>query len=325
MKQEYKKFLETIPRELVLLDKILTLSEEELVTRLNHPVYPDWVFDDPHIHYPKPRTEYDLELMLKAIFSKLDRTSLTYWKDVKKVFQYQDLIEILENGFNDYKIDNRGKVSIIKNKDKEVEIYPSQEIRTNSHMHITAEGCLSPLEEGLDPRKTIELIHKQGGIAIVEHPCTKEHKIKQYTRTTNEEDKLALEVFELADAAEVFNSCNSLWMAGTNSRAKNLVDKFNKDNSKHLAKIAGSDIHYGCPDSLSRRLYLTHLGSAGIYLPKHELKDATGQEILDMKLTDLKNGNYERFENYKGSLTFFWTMVPPIIFRKLGIDGDSIS
>jgi len=282
--------------------------------------------DDPHAHYAPVKNKKDLEMLLKNITSKLGRTAITDWgKNVNNVLKYNDFVKAIEDYSKinkDCSIQNKGVVSIISYKGKITEIYPSQEIRTKSHLHITAEGCEDLIEEGLDPRKTIEIIHSYGGLALVEHPTTKNHPIKQYTSTNEKEDKLTLEVFEMADAAEVFNSYNTLWMYKGNEKAKELVKKFNKGK---IAAIAGSDSHFGLSDNLTKKLFYKNIGKTGIYLIKCNNSPLTGKEIIEQKREDLQKGNYEILENYTGPITFFMTMIPPIIARKLKLNPDSIS
>lgn len=311
---EYLKFGKSIPTELGLC-------------KIKRPSYPDCVLDDSHIHYPKPRNKEDLEQTLDVLINKLDRSALTvFGGKVKRILGYRGLADLLKNNpVKDYSFDDRGVVGILKYKDKQTEVYTSQEIRTNSHLHITAEGCESFIPDDLDPRKTVELIHKQKGIAIVEHPSTKVHPVWQYVPTSEEDDKLTLEVFDMVDCAEVFNSYNTLWMPRSNARAKELVKRYNDMNEKELAGIAGSDIHYGTGSDLARKWYSKHIGNVGIFLHKHDTKSWTGREIIELKRKDLKEGNYERFENYCGPFTFFVTMIPPIVKRKLGTDMDSVS
>jgi hypothetical protein len=280
--------------------------------------------DDSHAHYMPLNDISELEDILDNMTSKLGRTAMTDWgKNVDRVLSYKDFVETLKNcsHFNkNLAIDDKGSVSIIEYRGNKTEIYPSQEIRTGSHLHITAEGCLSQIAEGLDPRKTIELIHKAGGIALVEHPTTKCHPLWQYAHTNEEEDKLTSEVFDMADAAETFNSYNTLWMCGQNAKAKELVEGHGK-----IPAIAGSDAHFGMCDKLAKALFYKNMGKSGIYLPKYDNSNLTGYEIIQQKKSDLKSKNYTTLENYTGPITFFWEMIPPIVARKLGLDGDSIS
>ncbi len=287
------------------------------LTRIERPRFDDKVFDDPHAHYPQPKDKKDLEKILGLMLENVDRTALTTWGHVKRVLSYQNLVDAVKC-LDNYQIDNRGVVSIIKHKDRQLEVYPSQEIITKSHLHITAEGCETLIPENLDPRKTIDLIHRQNGIAIIEHPCTKAHPIFQFVITNEEDNTLTKEVLEMADAAEIFNSYNTLWMFISNARAKRLVRDI-------TAPIAGSDIHYGDNSWLARLFYFRNIGMSGIYLPRHDLTSLAGREIIELKRKDLKERKYTRFENYTGPLTFFATMVPQRVKRKLGIDKDSTS
>ncbi|MBI2670372.1 hypothetical protein HYX18_00100 [Candidatus Woesearchaeota archaeon] len=286
------------------------LMNEVGLIKIERPRLEDKVFDDPHAHYPRIKTRKGLKKFIETLLTELDRAAITVWDKVyERVLCYQELVYIVRNS-RAYEIDDRGQVSMIRNKDKTVEVYPSQELHTSSHLHVTAEGCLNLLPNGLDPRKLIELIHQQNGIAIVEHPCTKNHPIFQFILTNKEDDKLTKEVIEMADAVEVFNSYNTLWMFISNARAKKLT------LNTETAKIAGSDIHYGNNDPLTRFFYRRRIGKTGIFLPKHDLTSLTGREIIELKRKDLKEGNYKRFETYTGPVTFFLTMLPPISYKE---------
>jgi len=302
-------------------------SLTELLPSKNYKENGGYILDDPHTHYPPFKNAKELEELVENMTLKLGRTAITNWgENVSDVLKYDKFVNTikylsdLNNQFEKLRIEDKGVVSIIKYKENETEIYPSQEIRTKSHLHITAEGCPGLIEEDLDPRKTVELIHKEGGIALIEHPTTKCHPLWQYIQTTEEDDKLTLEVMEMADAAEIFNSFNTLWMYKSNARAKKFVG-----NQGKIAGIAGSDSHYGLFDAITKKLFFNNLGRAGIYLPKHDNRSLTGREIIEQKRKDLKEGNFKTLENYTGPITFFMTMVPPIAARKLGINMDSIS
>jgi hypothetical protein len=305
------------------LFKFMKACLTELIpSKENYKLSGDFWLDDSHAHYFPVKNRAELEGLLGNMTSKLGRTAITDWgENVGKVLKYNDFVKILNStSSRDFEISDRGPVSRISYKGNITEIYHSQEIRTKSHLHITAEGCLDCIPEDLDPRKTVEIIHEKGGIALVEHPTTKCHPILQYTHTTEEEDKLTLEVFDMADAAEAFNSFNTLWMFRQNAKAKKLIEKHGK-----IAGIAGSDSHYGLAGKLTRSLFYKNMGRTGIYLPQHDNSSLTGIEIIQQKKNDLKNKNYMTLENYTGPLTFSMSMIPPIVARKLGIDEDSIS
>jgi len=317
-------------QELKELYAFTKASMTELFSSSNFKEKENYWLDDSHIHYPQINNLNDLERMLKSITTKLGRSALTNWgKNVREVLKYHNFVDMIKSysiSNKNCSIQNKGVVSKINYEGNETEIYPSQEIRTDSHLHITAEGCPSFIEEGLDPRKTVELIHDLGGIAIVEHPTTKCHPILQYIQTTEEDDKLTLEVMEMADAAEIFNSFNTLWMHRSNARAKKFVNEYNSCNPQNkIAGIAGSDNHYGLDGKFTNYLVFKNVGRTGIYLPKHDNKSLNDKEIIEQKRKDLKDGNFKTLENYTGPITFFMTMVPPIAARKLGINMDSIS
>jgi len=300
-----------------------------------------YILDDPHVHYPYPSNKRELEETVRLMASKLGRSAITIWAmspqdevAVKSVLRYEDLVDVSNLGEN-ISIDNRGEVSIIRSRDERLQVYPSQEIRTMSTIkgfepHITAEGCLDPLKSGQDARRTIEQIHDLGGLAIIEHNATRTHPYFQYILTNPQEDAFTRELFEMVDATEVFNSYNTLWMALSNSKAKKEAEKY------PIARIAGSDLHFGTSSRVARDFHKRRIGKTGIWLPDHDISSLTGREILELKRNDLRNGDYERLETYTDPLTFFVTMAPSIFYRKMAklfdrlgvkhsLHGDSIS
>lgn len=284
---------------------------------------PGYILDDSHAHYPQPRDKSELEDLVTVMAQRLGRGAITTWgmnidgrEEVQSVLRYKDVVDAFSK-FGNIRLDNRGEVSIISVGDESVQLYPSQEIRTISTIegfepHITAEGCLSPIPNGLDARKTIELIHEQCGIATIEHNATKTHPIFHYTLTNELENAFVKELFEMADATEVFNSYNVLYMALSNALAKREAAK-----NPIIAKISGSDLHFGTSSELAKRLHKKRIGKTGIWLPDWDIKGLTGMEILKKKKADLKYRRYERLETYTDALTFFWTMIPPIFCRKM--------
>ncbi len=284
---------------------------------------PGCILDDPHVHYPHPKNMNELEETVRTIAKRLGRSAITKWamtpedeEAVKNVLRYEFLIENIQNVSPDIRLDFRGEVSIIHIGDNKVQVYPSQEIRTTSSIngfypHITAEGCLQSIKSGQDARKTIELVHDLGGIAIIEHNTTKTHPILQYTLTNPNEDRFTRELFDMADATEVFNSYNTFHMVASNAAAKKEADSYK------IAKVAGSDLHFGASSNSALKAHKKRIGKTGIWLPEHDLQSLTGKEILELKRNDLKTGNYERLETYTDPWTFFITMVPPILYRTL--------
>ena len=85
MLKEYLKFGKSIFVELGLC-------------KIKLPKYKDSVFDDSHIHYPKPRDKGDLEQTLNVLINKLDRSALTTWGwQVERALGYKDLVGLLKN------------------------------------------------------------------------------------------------------------------------------------------------------------------------------------------------------------------------------------
>lgn len=100
-------------------------------------------------------------------------------------------------------------------------VIPGEEISTRQG-HILALGIKKAIPKGIDCRKTMELIHKQGGIGFASHPFdTAGRGLKN----------LALH----CDGVEVFNSLN------LERISNNKCLKFSKKHN--LPAIAGSDAH----------------------------------------------------------------------------------
>jgi hypothetical protein len=100
-------------------------------------------------------------------------------------------------------------------------IIPGEEVSTHQG-HILALGIRKAIPKDLDYKKTLDIIHEQGGIGIASHPFdTANRGLK----------KLALE----CDGVEVFNALNMERIS--NSKC----EKFAKKHK--LSAIAGSDAH----------------------------------------------------------------------------------
>jgi predicted metal-dependent phosphoesterase TrpH len=103
-----------------------------------------------------------------------------------------------------------------------------EEIKTKQG-DILAYFITSPIEKGLDAKDTLDLIHKQGGIAVLAHPFHLFEKFKD-----NPKDYI-----NLIDGVEVFNArCPFRF---SNKKARDFA------NDNNLAHIGGSDAHFCQP------------------------------------------------------------------------------
>ncbi len=164
----------------------------------------------------------------------------------------------------------------------------AQEI--NADYHVLALGCYRMLPIFEDARIAVEAIHKEGGIAIVNHPYVVEnkgHKIIRYRLANEIEEKRLEELCGMIDEIEVFNAQNInlfpvvAWMNNANEKAKKLAEKHG------FKGTASSDAH---------RL-IGQVKKAGIYLPSDDL-------CIDAVKEHIKNGNFERHEQYVSRCSF---------------------
>ncbi|MEK6937054.1 MAG: hypothetical protein AABW58_03205 [Nanoarchaeota archaeon] len=321
----YKNFAEFFTTEGIdEIRRFLADSARQTFGELKIKPKEGYILDDPHVHYPKSRSREDLESLVRIMASRLGRTSITTWlmgendketlgredDEVRCVLKYSDLVEQVRSLSKDISIDNRREVSIISVGERKLQVYPCWEIKTTSpikgfYPHITAEGCLKPIEPGQDTRKVIDLIHEQGGLANIEHITTRPHPLLQFTLTSPEENDFLNQLCYTADSAEVFNSYNTLWMLASNAYAKRMFA------DQRIPKTAGSDLHFGRGSILGRYFHRKRIGKVGIWLPEHDLTGLTGREILEQKRQDLKDGNFERLETYTDPMHFFFTMIAP--------------
>ncbi|MCD4666788.1 hypothetical protein K8R47_03185, partial [archaeon] len=83
----------------------------------------------------------------------------------------------------------------------------TQEIMSNHH--ILSLGLREKLEDYPDARKTVEEIHKRGGIAILNHPfVVPSGNWLRYRLINSKEEQRVKELCEMVDEVEVFNGQN---------------------------------------------------------------------------------------------------------------------
>jgi len=163
----------------------------------------------------------------------------------------------------------------------------TQEVMSNHH--ILAIGCKKYLPDYKDARKTVEEIHKQDGLAILNHPSVVSYSIWpiKYRLINENEEKRVKELCEMVDEIEVFNAQNInlipvfAWMRKANKKAKELASEYN------FKGIAASDAH----------LILEQVKTSGIYISEDNLS-------IDSLKDHIKNKNFDRFEQYVSHLSF---------------------
>lgn len=110
-------------------------------------------------------------------------------------------------------------------KQDNVLIVPSIEI-SSSDGHIVGFGCEENVRQGMPPAETIDMIHDQGGIAIIPHPyCFYRHGLLH-----DNDDKLDFDAIETRNARFIIGYCNR--------KAKNLSEKYK------IPELGASDAHY---------------------------------------------------------------------------------
>ncbi len=137
----------------------------------------------------------------------------------------RDHINII--AISDHNTIEGSKVAIKKTKNNEnLLVIPSIEI-SSTKGHILGFGCEELIPRDLEPAETIDLIHDQGGLAIIPHPyCFYRHGL--FCKTNPYE--LNFDAIEVKNARFIVGYCNS--------KAKKLASKNN------IPGLGASDSHY---------------------------------------------------------------------------------
>ncbi len=137
----------------------------------------------------------------------------------------KDNIDII--AISDHNTVEGSKVAIEKTKDIEnLLVIPSIEI-SSAKGHILGFGCQELVPRDLEPQETIDLIHDQGGLAIIPHPfCFYRHGL--FCKTNPYE--LNFDAIEIKNARFIVGWCNY--------KAKKLANKNN------IPSLGASDSHY---------------------------------------------------------------------------------
>ncbi len=144
----------------------------------------------------------------------------------------EDIIKIAESreidiiAISDHNTVDGSKVAQKLTKDKEIFVMPSIEISALEG-HIIGYGCQENIKRDLSAEETIDLIHEQGGLAIIPHPyCFYRHGL---LCKANYED-LKIDAIETKNARFIVGYCNN--------KAKKLSKK------EKLPGLGASDAHY---------------------------------------------------------------------------------
>ena len=131
----------------------------------------------------------------------------------------EDKIDII--AISDHNTVEGSKVAVEKTKNTEnLLVIPSIEI-SSSKGHILGFGCEEVVPRDLEPEETIDMIHDQGGLAIIPHPfCFYRHGLL----CKSHPDELNFDAIETRNARFIVGWCNF--------KAKKLADKHTIIRSK---------------------------------------------------------------------------------------------
>ena len=137
----------------------------------------------------------------------------------------EDKIDII--AISDHNTVEGSKVAVEKTKNTEnLLVIPSIEI-SSSKGHILGFGCEEVIPRDLEPEETIDMIHDQGGLAIIPHPfCFYRHGLL----CKSNPDELNFDAIETRNARFIVG-----W---GNFKDKKLADK------KNIPSLGASDSHY---------------------------------------------------------------------------------
>ncbi len=175
----------------------------------------------------------------------------------------KDPKKYLGEKFKFYNLDN-----VVLRIDKKDKIYKNDKLSTlyflkgqelhNKAGHLTAIGYAGDMqfdENNYDVKKAILEIHKQGGIALADHPFN--------TAAGGMGEEKLLEVKDELDGIEAFNAQNFLFMKKYNKQADEFCEKYN------ISGIAVPDSHRGEVDL------------ACTYFPKHVIQTDNGKNFIN--------------------------------------------
>ena len=137
----------------------------------------------------------------------------------------EDKIDII--AISDHNTVEGSKVAVEKTKNTEnLLVIPSIEI-SSSKGHILGFGCEEVIPRDLEPEETIDMIHDQGGLAILPHAfCF----YRDGLLCKSNPDELNFDAIETRNARFIVGWCNF--------KAKKLADK------KNIPSLGASDSHY---------------------------------------------------------------------------------
>ncbi len=169
----------------------------------------------------------------------------------------------------------------------------TQEI-TGDTFHILAVGFSGDyLPNYIDARKTVEEIHKRGGLAILNHPEVtpdREARVVKYRFVNDKERKQRDELCEMVDEIEIFNAQN------INPTFGLIVPNMKKANDDAEVLARGYDFKGIVTTDTHHRLEQPKI--CGIYIDERDL-------CLEKLKDDIKTGNFDNsYRRYVSKLSF---------------------
>ena len=235
---------------------------------------------DLHVHLLRETDRSKLESRLGSLRLNLSQpglVGLTTNSISNKLLSYYDIKDYFGKdnlGFKEIDPGILGELSLGYNTGY---VLNSQEVMVEHH--ISALGCKEKIT-AKDSFEAVKEIHKQGGIAILNHPYVVPGGMTRYRLINKEEDTRINELAEVVDEVESFNGqCISLIpyiidMEEANEKAKRFAEV-------HSFKgIAASDSHFR----------LEQILSSGIYIKKDNLNFKKLKEYI-------RNGEFESYGN----------------------------
>lgn len=159
--------------------------------------------------------------------------------------------------------------------------------------HILALGFEGEyLQSYEDPRKAVEAIHKNNGLAILNHPYVRSNdgSIVRFRFINNEEERIVKELCEMVDEVEIFNACC------INPTGGIFVPNFKKANE--AAEVLAEDFGFRGTVSSDAHYVLEQPKITGIYIDEENL-------CIEKLKEDIKTGNFDNsYRKYVSRYSF---------------------
>jgi hypothetical protein len=232
---------------------------------------------DLHVHLSKDSNPKDV----KEVLTQGGLVALTTYSGANKLLSYHDV-----KNYEGFKQIDPGIFGELTYNGNTGYVLNGQEI-TADH-HISALGCKEQISNIKDSIEAVKEVHKQGGIAILEHPYVIPGGITRYRLLNEKEENKLYEICGIIDEVEVFNGqCISLIpyiidMEKANEKAKKFVD-----NYFDFKGIVSSDTHLRFEQVLTSGIYISH-------------EDLTFKKLEEI----IKGGDFEAVGNRVSKISF---------------------